>query len=256
MGRLTGKVAIITGGASGVGRATCIRFVQEGAFVIVADINLDGAKAVAQELGTQSTAVHLDVSSEESWRFALDLAVDSGSKLDIVCNIAGVGKIGTIEELQLDDWHRMIAVNLTGTMLGCKLGLQTIIRSGGRGAIINMNSIAGLAGMPDIAGYGASKGGVTTLTKSVALHCGQKGYPVRCVSIHPTYIDTGMLDRTTMEAAGGHASRLRELDALVPVGRIATPEDVANAVLFAASDEAVMISGSGILLDGAQLAGP
>ncbi|MCH4150640.1 MAG: SDR family oxidoreductase [Sphingobium sp.] len=255
MGRLAGKVAIITGGSSGVGRATCRRFAQEGAFVIVADINLDGAKMVAQELAGQGMAVHLDVASEEAWLYALNLAVDHGGKLDIVCNIAGVGKVGTIEELDLNDWQRMIAVNLTGTMLGCKLGLATILQSGGRGAIVNMNSIAGLAGMADIAGYGASKGGVTMLTKAMALHCCQKGYPVRCVSIHPTYIDTGMLDHNLMNTAGGYEERLQELGALIPIGRIATPEDVANAVLFAASDEAAMISGSSILVDGAQLAG-
>lgn len=255
-GRLAGKVALVTGGASGVGRATCRRFAQEGAFVVVADINLDGARAVANELGDRAAAVHLDVANQEAWRYALTLAVETGGKLDILCNIAGVGKVGTIEELHLDDWHAMIAVNLTGTMLGCKLGLDAILRSGGRGAIINMSSIGGVAGMPDVAGYCATKGGVTTLTKAVALHCGQKGYPVRCVSIHPTYIDTGMLDAGLMTAAGGHAARVAELGALVPVGRVATPEDVANAVLFAASDDAAMISGSGIWVDGAQLAGP
>lgn len=256
MGRLEGKVALVTGGASGVGRATCRRFAAEGAHVVVADINQQGARVIAEQLGDAALCVVLDVSSEQSWRAALDTAVSWAGKLDIVCNIAGMGRVGTIEELTLDDWNAMIAVNLTGTMLGCKLGLDAILRSGGSGAIINMNSIGGLVGPADIAGYNATKGGVTTLTKAVALHCGAKNYPVRCVSIHPTYIDTAMLDPSAMANAGGHSERLRQLSAKVPIGRIATAEDVANAVLFAASDEAAMITGSGILVDGGQLAGP
>jgi NAD(P)-dependent dehydrogenase (short-subunit alcohol dehydrogenase family) len=255
-GRLEGKIAFITGGASGVGRATCRRFATEGARVVVADINGDGASMVASSIGENAIGVSLDVSREQSWNEALAQSTRWAGRLDILCNIAGLGRAGSIEVLQLDDWQAMIAVNLTGTMLGCKLGLATILKSGGRGAIINMSSIGGLVGPADIAGYNATKGGVTMLTKSVALHCAAMGYPVRCVSIHPTYIDTGMLDADSMAAAGGRDARLKERAAMVPIGRIATADDVANAVVFAASDEAAMISGSGIIVDGAQLAGP
>lgn len=254
-GRLAGKTALVTGGASGVGRATCRRFVEEGARVLVADIDARGAE-VASTLGEAARFVRLDVSREDEWREALGEARTWAGKLDIVCNIAGLGRAGTIEDLTLDDWHAMIAVNLTGTMLGCKLGLAAIIASGGRGAIVNMSSIGGLVGPADIAGYNATKGGVTMLTKAVALHCAEKAYPVRCVSIHPTYIDTEMLNPGIEAAGGDRQARLGDLARLVPIGRIATPDDVANAVLFAASDEAGMISGSGIIVDGAQLAGP
>lgn len=254
VGRLHGKVALVTGGASGIGRATCRRFAAEGARLFVADIDLPGAKATAA--GLDAVAHHLDVTSEPAWEAAVEAAIAWGGKLDIVANIAGIGRGGSIEELELADWNAMIAVNLTGVMLGCKHGLRGIVRSGGAGAIINMSSIGGLVGPADIAGYNATKGGVTILTKSVAMHCAAKGYPVRCVSIHPTYVDSEMLDPVAAAMGTTRAALTEGMAKLVPIGRVATPEDVANAVLFAASDEAAMISGSGLVVDGAQLAGP
>lgn len=255
-GRLQGKVALVTGGASGIGRATCRRFAAEGARVFVADIDHSGAEAAAAEIGGAATAFRLDVTSEPAWEAAVDAAIGWGGKLDIVANIAGIGRSGTIEEIELGDWNAMIAVNLTGVMLGCKHGLGGIVRSGGRGAIVNMSSIGGLVGPADIAGYNATKGGVTILTKSVAMHCAARGYPVRCVSIHPTYVDSEMLDPVAAAMGTTRQALTEGMAKLVPMGRVATPEDVASACLFAASDEAAMISGSAIIVDGAQLAGP
>lgn len=256
MARLANKVALVTGGGSGIGRATALTFAREGASVVVADINLEAARRVADAIGAQADARHLDVTSEPAWEAAVQAAIDRFGKLDIVANIAGIGRGGSIEDTTLEDWHAMIAVNLTGVMLGCKHGIKGIVRSGGAGAIVNMSSMGGIVGPSDIAGYCASKGGVTVLTKSVAMHCAEQRYPIRCVSIHPTYVDTEMLDPVAEAAGAQRADLLAGMARLVPMGRVATPQDIANACLFAASDEAAMISGSGLLVDGAQLAGP
>lgn len=253
---LAGKTAFVTGGASGIGRSVCERMVAEGARVAVADVNEEAASAVASRLGGGAMAVLIDVSKEADWITGLKEVRSQFGRLDIVANIAGVGVGGTIEEIESDDWERMIAVNLTGAMWGCKHGLKAIVATGGRGAIVNMSSIGGLVGPPDIAGYAASKGGVTVLTKSVALHCAAQRYPVRCVSVHPTYVNSPMLDPVAQEAGTSRAALTEGMAALVPMGRVAEPEDVANVVVFAASDAAAMVSGSAILVDGAQLAGP
>lgn len=149
----------------------------------------------------------------------------------------------------------MIAVNLTGTMLGCKHGVRAITESNGNGAIINMSSVGGLAGTADLAAYNMTKAGVVSLTKSVALHCAVQRYPIRCISIHPTFVDSEMLDPVAAAAGIDRATLVAGMTKQVPVGRVAKPEDIANAVLFAASEEASMISGSSIIVDGAQLAG-
>jgi NAD(P)-dependent dehydrogenase (short-subunit alcohol dehydrogenase family) len=255
MGRLQDKVALITGAASGIGYATARKMIAEGAKVLLVDLNGPGLMEKASGLGEDVEAMEMDVSSPDAWSRATQYAIERFDKLDIVCNIAGVGFPGSIKELELSHWETMIAVNLTGTMLGCKYGLAAIEDSGGQGAIVNVSSIGGLAGISDIAGYCATKGGVTTLTKSVALYCAEQRLPIRCVSVHPTYVDTEMLD----EVANAIGSRRRMLDVMaseVPMGRIARPEEVANVIAFAASEEAGMISGSALLVDGAQMAGP
>ena len=254
-GRLAGKVAVVTGGASGIGRATALTFAREGAKVAVADINLAGAEATAAAIGANAIPLGLEVSQEAAWTAAMTEVVDRFGKLDILANIAGIGVPGNIMELTMPDWHRMVAVNLTGVILGCQAAIRTIRDTGGSGAIVNVSSLAGIVGISDIAGYTASKGGVTTLTKSVALYCAEQRLPIRCVSIHPTYVDSEMLDPIA-DAVGGRSAMLEAMGSLVPIGRIATPQDVANAILFSASDEAAMISGSALLVDGAQLAGP
>nr|WP_298721207.1 SDR family oxidoreductase [uncultured Steroidobacter sp.] len=255
MGRLEGKTAFITGAASGIGRATALLFATEGARVVAADISAAGAERTAERIGANALALMLDVASEPQWEQAMRLAVDRFGRLDIVCNIAGIGRGGCIEDVTLEDWNAMLAVNLTGTMLGCKHGVRTIKNTGGRGAIVNVSSVGGLVGIADIAGYCASKGGVTILTKSVALHCAQRGYPIRCVSVHPTYVDTEMLDPVAA-AMGSRSELLARMARQVPVGRVATADDIARTILFAASDDAIMIDGSALIVDGAQLAGP
>lgn len=253
-GRLDGRVAFVTGGASGIGRAVCRRLVAEGARVVIADINLDGAAALAAELGEAARAVRIDVAAEEEWIAALAAAVEAFRRLDTVCNVAGIGRGGDIESFEMADWQTMVGVNLTGPMLGTKHGIRTIVASGGAGAIINMSSMLGVTATADLPGYAAVKAGVVLLTKSAALHCAQKRHPVRCVSILPTYVDSEMLDPLSDSEEGRRALKAH-MAALVPIGRIATVDDVANAILFAASDEAAMITGSGILVDGGQTSG-
>ncbi|WP_421729611.1 SDR family oxidoreductase [Brevundimonas sp.] len=255
-GRLDSKVAFITGAASGIGYATARSFVDAGARVVIADLDEARAAAAANALGSAASPFRMDVSREPDWEAGMAFTIERFGKIDIVCNIAGVGRGGTIEDLELDEWQLMIDVNLTGTMLGCKHGVRAISRSGGVGAIINVSSLGGLVGIADVAGYCASKGGVTVLTKAVALHCAQKNYPIRCLSIHPTYVDTEMLDPVVAAAGGDRAALLDGMARLVPMGRVARPQDVASAIVFAASDEAAMISGSPLIIDGAQLAGP
>lgn len=254
-GRLHGKVAIVTGGASGIGRATAETFAREGAKVAIADINLPGAEQTAVSIGNAAIPVGLDVAKPEAWHAAINEVVDRFGKLDILANIAGIGFPGTILDLTMAEWDKMIAVNLTGVMLGCQAAIPAIRDTGGSGAIINVSSLAGLIGISDVAGYCASKGGVTTLSKSVALYCAEQRLPIRCISIHPTYVDSEMLDPIA-SAIGSRDAMLDGMNRLVPMGRIAKPQDIANAILFAASDEAAMISGSGLIVDGAQLAGP
>jgi NAD(P)-dependent dehydrogenase (short-subunit alcohol dehydrogenase family) len=253
-GRLQGKVALITGGASGIGRAAAELFAREGARVVAADINTAGAEKTAATIGRQAIAVRLDVSQEADWEAATARTVREFGRLDIVANVAGIGFYGSIEDLEMSQWQAMLGVNLTGVVLGCKHGVRTIRASGGSGAIINVSALGGIVGVGDFAGYCATKGGVTTLTKSVALHCAAQRLPIRCLSVHPTYVDTEMMD-PVVAAFASRQALLEQLARFVPMGRVATALDVANVMLFAASEEAAMVSGSALLVDGAQLAG-
>ncbi|WP_347270633.1 SDR family NAD(P)-dependent oxidoreductase [Rhizorhabdus histidinilytica] len=253
--RLKDKIAIVTGGASGIGRATALTFAREGARVAIADIDADGAARTAAQIGEQAMAIAFDVADEAAWADATRRTVDRFGRLDILANIAGIGFPGTILDLTIDQWNKMIAVNLTGVMLGCQAAIRAITASGGSGAIVNVSSLAGLIGISDVAGYCGSKGGVTTLSKSVALFCAERGLPIRCVSVHPTYVDSEMLNPVA-DAIGSRQAMIDGMARLVPIGRIATPQDIANAILFAASDEAAMMSGHALVIDGAQLAGP
>jgi len=250
----SGKVAIITGGASGIGRETAVQLAKAGCHIIVADINLDKATEVAEGLFTDSIAFKLDVSSEENWIDVMTCAKETFGGLDILINCAGIGFADDFEDMPLDHWNAMISVNLTGTFLGCQKAIKLMKESGKPAVITNISSIAGLVGGEDIAGYSASKGGVTMLTKSVALYCAGKGYNIRCNSIHPTYVDTEMLD----PIADAFDSRQVMLDGMatqVPIGRVAIPSDIASTILFLCSPDAGMITGHQMVIDGGQLAG-
>ncbi len=254
-GRLAGKIALLSGGGGGIARRTAERFVEEGARVVLGDINLDLAQAAAAPLGDSAAAIRMDVREEADWEAAVDLAISRFGKLDIVGNIAGYGIPATIETMTMADYHSMIAVNLTGTVIGCKVGLAGIVKSGGAGAIVNVSSLAALIGPADATAYSASKGGVTAMTRTIAMHCAQQRYPVRCVAIHPTFVDTPNLDAAAA-MVGDRKALLASMASQIPMGRVCTADDIASAILFVASDEAAMISGSDIIIDGAQSAGP
>ena len=252
--RFTGKTAIVTGGASGIGREVVQQLSGEGCHVIVADINLDKATEVAGRLTCGSMAFALDVTSEAAWVGIMKGAEETFGGLDILINSAGVGFADEFEDMPLAHWDAMMAVNLTGTFLGCQKAIKLMKKTVTPGAIVNISSIAGLMGGEDIAGYSASKGGVTLLTKSVALYCAGKGYDIRCNSIHPTYVDTEMLDPVA-EAFGDRQVMLDGMASQVPLGRVAKPGDIAGAILFLCSPEAAMITGHQMVIDGGQLAG-
>lgn len=251
---MTAKTAIVTGGASGIGHETAIQLAKAGYHVIVADINIDKAIEVAEGLSTDSVAFELDVSAEKSWAAAMKCAEDVFGGLDVLVNCAGIGFPDNFEDMPLDHWNAMISVNLTGVYLGCQNAIRLMKKSENPGAIVNLSSIAGLVGGEDIAGYSASKGGVTMLTKSVALYCAGKGYNIRCNSIHPTYVDTEMLDPIA-EAFGSRQAMLDGMASQVPLGRVAIPSDIASAILFLCSSGAGMITGHQMVIDGGQLAG-
>jgi 3(or 17)beta-hydroxysteroid dehydrogenase len=247
-GRLAGKAAFITGAASGLGRAMAVAFAAEGARVAVADIDEARGRAVAQSIGAPALFLAHDVTSEEQWVANLAEAVRAFGRLDSLVNNAGNGTRGSVEATSLEEWRRVHAVNLDGPFLGCKHAVPLIAAAGG-GAIVNISSVAGLIGARDSAAYCSSKGGLRLLTKSVALHCAHRRNGVRCNSIHPVYTDTPMVDQ--MVATARDPQKMREaLAAMIPLGRLGTPEELAAMAVYLVSDEARFVTGAEFVFDG------
>lgn len=254
MNRVQGKVALITGAASGIGRATAALLARHGAAVVVADINSSGGQRTVADVGDKALFVTLDVTAEAAWQQAIGATIQQFGGLDVLVNCAGIGINGVFEETSLADWNRVLAVNLTGVFLGCKQAVIAMKHAGVSGSIVNISSIAGLVGGEEIAAYSASKGGVTLLTKSVALSCAARGLGIRCNAIHPTYVDTEMLDPIA-EMYGDRDAMRAAMAEDVPLGRLACAEDIANAVLYLASDESAMVTGASLVVDGGTTAG-
>jgi len=247
-GRLTGKAAFITGGASGLGRAMAEAFAAEGARVAIADIDRARGKEAARRIGSAAIFLAHDVTSEEQWIANLAAAASAFGRLDTLVNNAGVGTRGTVESTSLEEWRRIHAVNLDGPFLGCKHAIALIAKAGG-GAIINISSVAGLIGARDSAAYCSSKGGVRLLSKSVAMHCAHRRNGVRCNSIHPVYTDTPMVEQMLAEAR--NPERMREaMKAMIPLGRLGTPQELAAMAVYLASDEAAFVTGAEFVFDG------
>jgi cyclopentanol dehydrogenase len=246
MGRLDGKVALISGGARGQGAAEAKLFVREGANVVFGDVLDEEGRKVEAEVratGGEATYVHLDVTQEGQWRTAVDAAVQRYGKLDILVNNAGILLRKSIEETTVEEWDRIMAVNLKGVFLGTKHALPAMRRSGG-GSIINISSTAGLVGSPGgTSAYVATKGGVRLFTKATAVQHAKDN--IRCNSVHPGPIATDMM-KDTLETPELWAQRLQRL----PMGRAGTTEDVAYGVLFLASDESSYMTGSELVIDG------
>ncbi len=248
MNRLDGKVCLITGGASGIGRGCARKLVAEGARVVIADRNVEGGAAVAAELGAPHRFEPLDVTDEAGWARVVDATVAAFGRLDVLVNSAGIAVWGNIERLSLAEWRQQHAVNADGTFLGCRAAIGAMKTTGG-GSIINLSSVAGLIGVADAAAYCSSKGAVRLLSKSVALHCARAGYNIRCNSVHPSFIDTPMVD-IVVGAAKDQVKMRAMVEHAAPLGRIGQVDDVANLILFLASDESKFITGSELVVDG------
>ena len=252
MGRLEGKTALVTGAASGIGLQTSIRLAEEGALVMMTDINLKEIRQQAEKLGSNATFLKLDITEEEEWISVLDETVKRFDRLDILVNSAGMVLIADVEQITLEDWRKVHAVNLDGTFLGCKHGVR-VMKEFGAGSIINLSSVSGMIGGFNLAAYNSSKGAVRMLTKSVALHCARAGYGIRCNSIHPTFIETPMLQSMIRDSPDPEKAR-QTLVRQVPLRRIGKPDDVANMIVYLASDESTFVTGTEMVIDGGVIA--
>lgn len=252
-GRLQDRVAIVTGGASGIGAACAHAFAAEGAKVVVTDVQTDKGEAVAREVGGRF-APH-DVADERQWEAVIAETLAAYGRLDVLINNAGVFIPQTIEDSTLEVWNRVLGINLTGVMLGCKHAVKAMKANPGgpKGAIVNVSSITGFIGLASAAAYTASKGGVRLLTKSVAVHCARAYGPIRCNSLHPGTIDTPM-NQGAFDASGDPAAMRAMFDKMQPIGRMASAEEMAACALFLASDESSFMTGAELLADGGWLA--
>jgi 3(or 17)beta-hydroxysteroid dehydrogenase len=254
MGRVAGKVAIISGGASGLGAASARVLAREGAAVVLADLDVGGAERVLAEIrgsGGDGMAAHLDAADEASWQDVMAAIRARYGRLNIAVNSAGtnVGR-SFPSDTTLADWRMVMSVNLDGVFLGTKHQLALMRDSDPvNGSIINISSVMGLTALPGLGAYNASKGGVRLYSKSVALSCAEARLNVRCNSIHPGFIDTPLL-RKAMARFNDPAEAQAIYDALQPVGHLGEPEDIANGVLYLASDESKFVTGAELVIDG------
>ena len=252
-GRLEGKVALVTGGASGIGAETARVFAREGAKVAVTDVDDTKGGTVAQKIGAAAFYAHLDTRSEEEWQAVVKRAVDTYGRLDILVNAAGVpgrrsdGGSTRIDEQDLADWNRVMDVNSTGIFLGMKTAIPEMRKAGG-GSIVNISSIYGLVGSPHSAAYHASKGSVRLATKAAALQYAAEN--IRVNSVHPGMVTTGM-NRDVNEDPVLSIPRL----AKTPMGRFGQPIDIANGCLFLAGDESGWMTGAELVIDGGYTVG-
>ena len=253
MGRAEGKITIVTGGASGIGRACGQRLAEQGAKVRLLDRNAkDGKKAVEAMDQDDVSFMELDVQEEDAWRNAISDVVSEFGGLDILVNAAGIfmrGPEHNPETASLADWRSVHAVNMEGVFLGCKHAMPAMRDSGG-GSIVNISSIAGLRASAHAAAYGASKSGVRQFSKSVAHHCARRDYRIRCNSIHPGSVETPMGQHAMRGVAATLEEGRERYRNGIPLKEIGEPDDIAYAVLYLASDEAKYVTGQELTVDG------
>ena len=249
------RVAMVTGGASGIGRATCARLARAGARVCVADVDPAGEAVAAAIVADGGAAAFrsLDVTDESGWRGAIDDVIERWQRLDCLVNDAGVPLVRGVAEMAFEEWRRVLAVNLDGVFLGTKHAIAARRRLGRGGSIVNVSSASGLVGSPGASAYCASKGGVRLFTKAVALECARDG--IRVNSVHPGAVRTPIWEKSEwwpglVARSGGTEGAFRALEAATPAGRMADPDEIAEAILFLASDASRFVTGSELVVDG------
>jgi len=248
MDRFSGRTALVTGGASGIGRCTALRLAEEGAAVVAVDVNAEALAAVAAEadgLPGSVTAATGDVSSEDGVRQIVTGALESLGSLDVLVNVAGVLSFSHAHEVTLAEWNRLVAVNLTGTFLMCRDAIPHLLAT--KGNIVNLASTASHAGQPWAVAYSATKGGVLAMTREIAVEYAEQG--LRCNSVSPGAIDTPI----TLSFSLPEGANPKLLRRVTPLGAFGTPEGIAAAIAFIASDEASHMNGADLRMDGATL---
>jgi 3(or 17)beta-hydroxysteroid dehydrogenase len=251
MNRMRGTSALVTGGALGIGRACALKLAEEGAAVTVTDLDVGKGSLVVEEIhsrGGDGVFVEQDVADEARWEHVIRVVIERYKKLDVLVNNSGVALAKDVEHTTLEEWRWLMSINLDGVFLGTKYAVQTMKASRG-GSIVNLSSIEGLIGDPNLAAYNASKGGVRLLTKSAALYCAKAGYNIRVNSVHPGYIWTPMVENY-LKSQGDVAQGRKMLDSLHPIGHVGEPDDIAYGVLYLASDESKFVTGTELVIDG------
>jgi 3(or 17)beta-hydroxysteroid dehydrogenase len=246
MNRVTGKVALVTGGGSGLGAADCEALAREGATVIVTDIKLDTAQAVANRIDGVPIALALDVADEYAWIAVMRAIAEKFGRLDILVNNAGVTLVADVEQTTLEQFRWINSIMCEGVFLGCKHAIPLMHRSDG-GSIVNMSSTTVRVGYPGVLAYTAAKGAVSAMTRSIAVMCQEKGYKIRCNTVQAGVIETPMV-----QAAFGRPGRAEVIpEGVLPPGVNGAPKDVANMILFLVSDEARFVNGAEFVIDNA-----
>ena len=254
VGRVAGKIALITGAGLGLGQASARMLAAEGATVLCTDVSRDLAAATAKSIvdaGGKADSHILDVTSPEQWDALSQYVQKTLARLDVLVNNAGIAIAANIETTTLADWRRTMAVNADGVFLGCQTAVA-LMKSSGGGSIINLSSVDGIIGEAELAAYCASKGAVRTLTKAVAVHCAEQGYKIRCNSIHPGYIWTPQTENYLRDLGTLDAEKAKAL-ARHPIGFLGEPKDIAYMVLYLASDESRFVTGAEMVVDGGYL---
>ena len=246
MGRVADKVVLVSGAGSGIGRATARLLAAEGATVIVTDINKPGGLETVQQIGGKARFEEHDTAQEQDWKRIIDGVMACEGKLNGLVNNAGIAGPfpSTFETETVEQWRRMLSINVEGVFLGCKYGVPAMRRSGG-GSIVNTSSLAAFLGTPALSAYGASKGAVRQFTKTVAMDCARKDYKIRCNSVHPGIIMTPM----GQGILPNDKARERALRT-IPIGEFGAPEDIAYGILYLISDESRFVTGSELVIDG------
>lgn len=255
-GRVEGKIALITGGAQGLGEAAARMLAREGAKVVITDVNAKGAAAIAELINAQrkgaAIAVAHDVTQEDQWKAAVAEAEKAFGGLHVLVNNAGIGLTKDLLDISLEEWRKVHAIDLDGVFMGCKAAIplmaKTVKNTGLGGSIVNISSISGIIAGHNMAAYNSAKAAVRHLSKSVALYCAKREMNIRSNSVHPVFIATPILDGLVQRF--GKEEAYAKLGRQVPLGKIGEPDDIAYAILYLASDESKFVTGAELKVDG------